>query len=420
MECNRIQEKLSEYIEGPIPLDEKMLVEEHLKSCEKCREALSELEKTIGHIKNQKEIEPPSWLTQKVMAKIRAEAEPKKGLFGKLFYPLHIKLPVGAVATIAIALTTIYIFKAIQPEIKLEETPRVAEVPQVHLQKKDPDVIARSESDKAIPKTKDIASPESDKMKFFADEQNEKKAMYSEEKDKISKIEGTEPAPAKSAEIPMLSKEPLATGKSFEVQKAPSPVMKEDKAMPSAGIGVMDGIKREAVPTPKSKAMADKKGIDFWITYKNQLVKIEFLYPANYNYKVGDEKLGASSCDFSLTFMSKQDTDYYSLLKVILVKSSFEQAAKDNYFQKEGGKWVVVGRHGMTTEATPIRGKTWGGLKGKTFVGVHDEKGYAGLREVAKMFAMIDDKSGCSVVFYSEEMPEEIFYRILSSFKFLK
>ena len=91
----------------------------------------------------------------------------------------------------------------------------MAEVPQVHLQKKDPDVIARSESDKAIPKTKDIASPESDKMKFFADEQNEKKAMYSEEKDKISKIEGTEPAPAKSAEIPMLSKEPLATGKSF-------------------------------------------------------------------------------------------------------------------------------------------------------------------------------------------------------------
>ena len=43
------------------------------------------------------------------------------------------------------------------------------------------------------------------------------------------------------------------------MQKAPSPVMKEDKAMPSAGIGVMDGIKREAVPTPKSKAMADKK-----------------------------------------------------------------------------------------------------------------------------------------------------------------
>ena len=148
------------------------------------------------------------------------------------------------------------------------------------------------------------------------------------------------------------------------------------------------------------------------------MVKIEFLYPANYNYKVGDEKLGASSCDFSLTFMSKQDTDYYSLLKVILVKSSFEQAAKDNYFQKEGGKWVVVGRHGMTTEATPIRAKTWGGLKGKTFVGVHDEKGYAGLREVAKMFAMIDDKSGCSVVFYSEEMPEEIFYRILSSLNF--
>ncbi|MFA4828751.1 MAG: DUF2275 domain-containing protein [Thermodesulfovibrionales bacterium] len=410
MECNKVQEKLSALIDGILSQDKKMIVEEHLKSCEKCREALSELKKTIGHIKNQEEIEPPSWLTQKVMAKIRAEAEPKKGLFEKLFYPLHIKLPVGAVATIAIALTTIYIFKAIQPEIQL------ANAPPEEIERKEipPAVIARDEVTKQSQQT----APEPKISKDGTTSYLTKKEVLQTEKNKAYVLGESTSVTAKPSEQPMPVKEPESM--KFAAPKGPAPVMKEDKAMPSAGIGVMDGIKREAVPTPKSKAMADKKGIDFWITYKNQLVKIEFLYPANYNYKVGDEKLGASSCDFSLTFMSKQDTDYYSLLKVILVKSNFEQAAKDNYFQKEGGKWVVVGRHGMTTEATPIRGKTWGGLKGKTFVGVHDEKGYAGLREVAKMFAMIDDKSGCSVVFYSEEMPEEIFYRILSSFKFLK
>ncbi|MBI5204956.1 MAG: DUF2275 domain-containing protein [Nitrospirae bacterium] len=408
MECNKVQEKLSALIDGILSQDEKMLVEKHLKSCEKCREALSELKKTIGHIKNQEEIEPPAWLTQKVMAKIKAEAAPKKGLFEKLFYPLRIKLPVGAVATIAIAVTTIYIFKSIQPEIQLAKAPSE----EIIERKVQPPVIARDEVTKQSQQT--AAEPKISKDK--ADSYLTKKEVLQAERDKAYVSgEGT-PITGKPSEQPMPAKEPESM--KFAATKGPAPVMKEDKAMPSAGIGVMDGIKREAAPTPKSKAMADKKEIDFWITYKNELVKIEFLYPANYTYKVGNEKLGASSCDFSLTFMSKQDTDYYSLLKVILIKSNFEQAAKDNYFQKEDGKWVVVGRHGMTTEATPIRGKNWRGLKGETFVGAHNEKGYSGLQEVLKIFAMIENNSDCSVVFYSEGMPEEIFYKILSSFKF--
>jgi hypothetical protein len=52
------------------------------------------------------------------MALVRSEAEEKRGLLKRLLYPLHIKLPIEALATILIAVTTIYVFKAIQPEVK--------------------------------------------------------------------------------------------------------------------------------------------------------------------------------------------------------------------------------------------------------------------------------------------------------------
>lgn len=257
MECNRIQEKLSEYIEGPIPLDEKMLVEEHLKSCEKCREALSELKKTIGHIKNQEEIEPPSWLTQKVMAKIRAEAEPKKGLFEKLFYPLHIKLPVGAVATIAIAVTTIYIFKAIQPEIKLAKAPSE----EIIERKAQPPVIARDEVTSSEGgsarggKQSQQTAAEPKISKDGTDSYLAKKEVLQTEKNKAYVLgEGTSVA-GKPSEQPMPAKEPESM--KFAAPKGPAPVMKEDKAMPSAGAIVKEESKRKALPMSRLKATTE-------------------------------------------------------------------------------------------------------------------------------------------------------------------
>ncbi len=97
-----------------------------------------------------KDVEPPAWLTQKVMAKIKAEVQPKKRIIQKLFYPLHIKLPLEAVVTALIAVITIYIFKTMQPEMKLAQAPSEHET-----------VIARSPSkvdDEAISKEK-IAAP---------------------------------------------------------------------------------------------------------------------------------------------------------------------------------------------------------------------------------------------------------------------
>ena len=131
MECKNIQGKLSAYIEGLIPSEENRGIEEHLGSCEKCKDSLIDLRKTIEYVHNLEDVEPPSWLTQKIMANVRAEVKPKKGIIQKLFYPLYIKLPIEAVATVAIAIVAMYIFKTIQPEIKLAKAPSEVTKPQI-------------------------------------------------------------------------------------------------------------------------------------------------------------------------------------------------------------------------------------------------------------------------------------------------
>jgi len=129
MECEGLKEKFSDYLDGILPVEERTLLEEHLKSCERCRESLAGLRKTVGHVRDLEEIEPPLWLTGKVMAKIRAEAEPKKGIIERLFYPLSLKLPIQAVATVLIVATALYVFRMMEPEVKITE--RITEeVPQ--------------------------------------------------------------------------------------------------------------------------------------------------------------------------------------------------------------------------------------------------------------------------------------------------
>ncbi len=133
MQCNDIQEKLSAYIDGDISSEERMLIEEHLKSCQQCNETLAEMKKTTECVRDLGDIEPPAWLTQKIMTKIRSEAGKEKSIWQKLFYPLHIKLPVEAAVAVLLAVTTIYIFKTMQPEIKLAKAPVEEMTPQMPL-----------------------------------------------------------------------------------------------------------------------------------------------------------------------------------------------------------------------------------------------------------------------------------------------
>lgn len=139
--CKDIEDSLPLYSEGLLDSDEKRAVEAHLKSCPACANVFAQLQRSGMMVQDLKDVEPPPWFKQKIMARVRKESE-KKNFVQKWFYSLRMKIPVQIMATIVIAVLAVYIYrsgdeqmKAVLPgaqppvmEAKQEPTP--AEMPQ--------------------------------------------------------------------------------------------------------------------------------------------------------------------------------------------------------------------------------------------------------------------------------------------------
>jgi hypothetical protein len=266
MECKDFQQKLFDYIENILPSEERMIIEEHLRSCSKCNESLEDLRKTVDCVHSLEDIKPPSWLTQKVMAKIKAEVQPKKGIIQKLFYPMHVKLPIEAVVTAIIAVITIYIFKTMQPEMKLAQAPSEHET-----------VIAKSPSkvDGETISKKKIASPlaRNDKKRLLPSSPSLEKATPI-----APSLEGTTPSlpslerttpstpPLEKggkggfeAKQPVPAKKPMIMDKLEEAPQAPSPMQKQDEVTPSAGAVAKEEVKTEVLSRAAKAKVSDEK-----------------------------------------------------------------------------------------------------------------------------------------------------------------
>jgi hypothetical protein len=114
------------YLEGLLSPEEKALVEEHLASCPQCSNALEALKKTGKLVRELEEIEPPPWFTQRIMSRVREEVKQETGIIRKLFYPLYIKIPVQALATVLIAVLAFQIYRVGEPEMKVVVAPPAA------------------------------------------------------------------------------------------------------------------------------------------------------------------------------------------------------------------------------------------------------------------------------------------------------
>jgi len=111
MECKDIEKHLPLYDEGLLSGKDQKAVEEHLAVCEKCRRELSCLRKTVQLLENLPPVEEPAWFQQKIMAGVRKAAN-KRSIMQKWFYPLRIKIPMQIMATIVIAVLTVYLYRS--------------------------------------------------------------------------------------------------------------------------------------------------------------------------------------------------------------------------------------------------------------------------------------------------------------------
>ena len=191
MECKQIQAMLTPYLEGLVSPDEKQLVEQHLASCTQCTDAIEDLKKTAGLLRNLEEVEPPPWFTQKVMARVREEAEKKNvGVLERLFFPLRVKVPIQALATAMIVVLALYVFRSVEPEMKLAQAP--PETAQVITTEE-----AREQHDRAggaaAPETK--AAPEEKRLK------DTEGPVVAPRADSIGTLKKEEPGPAPGIEV---------------------------------------------------------------------------------------------------------------------------------------------------------------------------------------------------------------------------
>ncbi len=242
MKHNDIRHRLSEYIDGSVAAEEKAEIEAHLKTCTQCSDALSELQKTIEHIKTVDEIEPPSWMTQKIMAKVRAEVGEKKSLFQKLFYPLAVKIPIQAIAVLFLAVTGFYIYQNIQP------AERTSEAPNQEVAAKKPVPPTGTAQDKLAkadrPAVRSEQVPQTPAYKSL-----DMKQEY--EKPPLPKLQGQATAPAAAPAAPVMpAEQPMPAKKNVASLKAAAP--QAGAGAPAAMSGQATGIAPHAEKKSKS------------------------------------------------------------------------------------------------------------------------------------------------------------------------
>ncbi len=118
MTCKEIEDLLPGMIDGALPDVEIKHIETHLETCASCRKAFADLRMSDERVKNLEEVEPPPWLKTRVMAQIREEARQKESILRKLFFPLHVKIPIQALATVLIAFVAWNVYKTGEPEFR--------------------------------------------------------------------------------------------------------------------------------------------------------------------------------------------------------------------------------------------------------------------------------------------------------------
>ena len=270
MDHNDIRHKLSEFIDGAITPVEKADIEQHLKICTECANALRELRKTIEHIHEIEEVESPAWMTQKIMAKVRAEQDAKNTLWQRFFVPIFMTEPIRAVAVLFLSVTVFYIYMTMHPAEKY------AEAPMERLAKQEAQDPSR---DTQIQKAPEIAERREKKV---AQEPAYKSLDMKYEYEKPSppvpqkQPAASAPAPTKG-EAQMYARDKADMEKRLAAPRAAAPSMLAEQAAPSAGAAQPTEDKHATASEGRKvkKASATDKEADIQLDITEHFAKVD-------------------------------------------------------------------------------------------------------------------------------------------------
>ena len=115
MECAKIKELLSEYIDGTLDAQNKALVEAHLLACKNCKEELASLKVIIKELGSLESVEAPEDFLEKIHERIKPRFKLGK-IIQTLFFPLRIKIPLQFATATVMAILIFSFLYIQQPE----------------------------------------------------------------------------------------------------------------------------------------------------------------------------------------------------------------------------------------------------------------------------------------------------------------
>jgi hypothetical protein len=122
MECAKIKDLLSEYIDGTLDAQTKALVDEHLLACPECNEELASLKTLIRELGSVESFKAPDDFLEKLHERLEPRFSFRK-IMRILFVPGRIKIPLEFATATAMAVLIFSILYIQQPEKMISDVP---------------------------------------------------------------------------------------------------------------------------------------------------------------------------------------------------------------------------------------------------------------------------------------------------------
>jgi hypothetical protein len=123
MGCQDVRNQLSAYLEGELDVAPRRVIEDHVRQCVRCQGELVLLQRTIALLRGLDEVEVPPSLSAAIQAGIRPRRRRwSQEVASWLFFPIHVKLPLQAVALLLVSLGAVYLYR-MPPELAQAPAP---------------------------------------------------------------------------------------------------------------------------------------------------------------------------------------------------------------------------------------------------------------------------------------------------------
>ena len=276
MNCEEVQEYLSDLLDRTLAVDRAQDIKDHLNSCSLCAEEMSRLAECRRLVSSLPAVEPPAGFATRVMAKVREAANPPS-LWERLLLPLRIHIPLQAAALVLVAVLAAYIYQKEEP---VQREPGVTFEPESSLKKQEnagdlaPSVTQVPSSDA---KTKEVAEKTRPRGEEFKDSALERKPQLpakarEQDKDIAGSLQDKAPAASEDGSGRLGQSSSSAEAQDKRVA-APAPQPKAENASKDAALA---GKPLSSPAAPRSAAQSldsirPSRGVDVALPVDHEL-----------------------------------------------------------------------------------------------------------------------------------------------------